>query len=261
MGNVPFVLAASAEMLFVDKDFIERVERIHEQDFLVEIWNWQNKDLPKLSQTGAHFQSMTGYLEGDLLEAEGIERLIETARESIEASKVINCKNLNLHGTGLDSNGQAIKKKYSVTEAEWVTAKGTLERLAELALEQDVVFTLENLNLELDHPGTPFARAQDTLELVSSIDNPGLRMNLDLYHAQIGEGNLTGLVEKSLPWIGEIQVADVPGRMEPGTGEVNYGFIAQRLFELGYRGVIGLEGWASQDSDAALEAFRSTFTL
>ena len=124
-----------------------------------------------------------------------------------------------------------------------------------------MVFTLENLNLELDHPGTPFARAQDTLELVSSIDSPGLRMNLDLYHAQIGEGNLTGLVEKSLPWIGEIQVADVPGRMEPGTGEVNYGFIAQRLFELGYRGVIGLEGWASQDSDAALEAFRSTFTL
>ena len=261
MRKEPFALAASAEMLFVDRDFIERVERIHEQNFFVEIWNWQNKDLPKLAQTGAYFQSMTGYLEGDLLEADGIERLIETAKESIEASKIINCKNLNLHGTGLDSNGQAIKKKYSVTEADWATAKSTLERLAELALEHGVVFTLENLNLEVDHPGTPFARAKDTLELVSSIDSPGLRMNLDLYHAQIGEGNLTELVEKCLPWIGEIQVADVPGRMEPGTGEVNYGFIASRLLELGYRGVVGLEGWESEDSDTALEAFRSTFTL
>ena len=47
-------------------------------------------------------------------------------------------------------------------------------------------------------------------------------MNLDLYHAQIGEGNLIELVRRSLPWIGEIQVADVPGRREPGTGEIRY---------------------------------------
>lgn len=257
----PFLLAASAEMLFLEHDFIERVQRIHEQDFLVEIWSWENKDLETLSKTGANFQSMTGYLEGDLLDPSGIQRLLETAADSIEASKVINCRNLNLHGTGLDTNGQAIKKKYSVTEAEWVTAKGTLERLAELAMANNRVFTLENLNLEVDHPGTPFAKAKDTLQLVSSINSPGLRMNLDLYHAQIGEGNLAELVERCLPWIGEIQVADVPGRMEPGTGEINYGFIAKKLFELGYRGVVGLESWASAGSDEALQAFRRTFTL
>lgn len=257
----PFKLAASAEMLFVDLPFVERVKRIHDLGFYVEIWNWKNKNLEELAQTGAYFQSMTGYLEGDLLEDSGIERLLTTAAESIEASKIINCQHLNIHGTGLDENGQAIMKKFTVTEQDWATAKNTLGLIAELGVKHDRVFTLENLNLAVDHPGTPFAKASETLELVSSINSPGLRMNLDLYHAQIGEGNLTELTQKCLPWIGEIQVADVPGRKEPGTGEINYPFLAKKLDEFGYRGVIGLEGWASGDSERALEAFRAAFTV
>jgi hypothetical protein len=59
-------------------------------------------------------------------------------------------------------------------------------------------------------------------------------MNLDLYHAQIGEGNLLQLVERALPPVGEIQVADVPGRREPGTGELNYPAVAAALDRLGY---------------------------
>jgi hydroxypyruvate isomerase len=256
-----FSLAASAEMLYLELDFVDRVNRIHELGFLVEIWNWKNKDLSKLAATGASFQSMTGYLEGDLIDQSGIDRLMATALESIEASKVINCQNLNLHGTGLDANGQAIKKKLEVSERDWSTAEDTLARIAELGVKHDRVFTLENLNLKVDHPGTPFASSKDTLALVSGVNSPGLRMNLDLYHAQIDEGNLTEIAQLCLPWAGEIQVADVPGRMEPGTGEINYPFLARKLSEFGYGGVIALEGWASADSDSALEAFRGTFTL
>lgn len=255
-----FKLAASAEMLYLDLPFAKRVERIHEKGFLVEIWNWANKDLAELAKTGAYFQSMTGYLEGDLLEEDGIQRLLETAAQSIEASKIIGCDNLNLHGTGLDSNGQAIRPLELVTGEMWLKAKDTLSRIAELGERSGKVFTLENLNLLVDHPGTPFALASETRALVASVDSPHLRMNLDLYHAQIGEGNLAELIESCLPWVGEIQVADVPGRMEPGTGEINYPFLARRLSELGYQGVIGLEGWASSDGDTALEAFRKAFS-
>ena len=60
------------------------------------------------------------------------------------------------------------------------------------------MFTLENLNTEVDHPGTPFARAADTRALVAAVGSPHLRMNLDLYHAQIGEGNLIQLVRDSV---------------------------------------------------------------
>ena len=143
----------------------------------------------------------------------------------------------------------------------WLRAKETLKRVVDMAEEEDVVFTLENLNLAVDHPGVPFARAGDTIALVSSIDSPRLRLNLDLYHAQIGEGNLIELCRKAQPWIGEIQVADVPGRREPGTGEVNYAGVARGLHEMGYRGPVAMEAWASGNSDAALEAFRTAFTI
>ncbi|MFM6971377.1 MAG: hydroxypyruvate isomerase, partial [Rhodoluna sp.] len=76
---------------------------------------------------------------------------------------------------------------------------------------------------------------------------------------QIGEGNLVELVNRAFPIIGEIQVADVPGRCEPGTGEIFYPRIATELKKLNYSGVVGLEGWASSDSDAALDAFAKAF--
>lgn len=123
------------------------------------------------------------------------------------------------------------------------------------------VFTLENLNTAVDHPGTPFAKAEETMALVSAVNSPYLKMNLDIYHAQIGEGNLVELIRKSEKHIGEIQVADVPGRKEPGTGEINYKAVARALKGINYQGVVAMEGWASGDSVIALEAFREAFTL
>ncbi len=96
---------------------------------------------------------------------------------------------------------------------------------------------------------------------MSAVDNPHLRLMLDLYHAQIGEGNLIELVRRCLPYVGEIQVADVPGRCEPGTGEIRYPAIAGALAEAGYAGAVGLEAFAAGDSVVALERFREAFTL
>jgi len=84
-------------------------------------------------------------------------------------------------------------------------------------------------------------------------------MMLDLYHAQIGEGNLIELIGKAFPYLGEIQVADVPGRCEPGTGEINYPAIAAALRKQGYEGTVGLEAFAAADSELALERFRNAF--
>ena len=85
-------------------------------------------------------------------------------------------------------------------------------------------------------------------------------MNLDLYHAQIGDGQLIETCRKSLPWIAEIQVADVPGRCEPGAGEISYRNIAIALHEMGYTGVVAMEAWAKGDSDEALDTFIATFS-
>ena len=254
----PFQLAVCAEMVFTDLPFPRRVERIHELGFDVELWDWTNKDLAELAATGAHFRSMTGYISGNLLE--GADELLRTAQLSAVASREIGQPHLNHHGTGLGAGGLPVVASHRTTGAMWLQAAKTLERLARLGEEEGVVFCLENLNTERDHPGVPFAKARDTIALVRAVDHPHLRLNLDLYHAQIGEGNLIELIEEALPYIGEIQVADVPGRCQPGSGEINYTAIARVLARLGYRGVVAMEAFATADSELALEEFRAAFT-
>lgn len=260
MINSPFTLAASAEALFTDLPVAQRLRAIGDRGLEAEIWNWKNHNLDELASTGVPITSMTGYVEGELVDPQGADRLIETARESIAAAEVIDCPRLNVHGTGLDAKGLPVRPVVMVTGADWVAAARTLERLARLGEKSGRVFTLENLNLPVDHPGTPFALARDTLALVRAVDHPNLRLNLDLYHAQIGEGNLIELCEEALPFVGEIQVADVPGRCEPGTGEINYRNVAIALARLGYRGPLGLEAFAAETSELALTRFITTFS-
>lgn len=256
-----YTLAVCAEMVYQDLPFIDRVRRIMERGFAVEIWDWTAKDLDELAATGARITSMSGYVTGELIDPAGADELVRTATDSIRAAARLGTPNLNLHGTGLGEGGIPVRPMTrQPTEAEWDAARATLRRVADLGEAEGVVFCLENLNTEVDHPGTPFAKAADTRALVQAVDSPALRMNLDLYHAQIGEGNLVELTRQSFPWIGEIQVADVPGRCEPGTGEVHYPAVARALAALGWTGVVALEAYASGDSDVALDRFRAAFT-
>jgi hydroxypyruvate isomerase len=219
-------------MVFTDLPFVERVRRIHDLGFAAEIWSWDDKDLAALRATGATFTSMTGYLHGDLIDPLTADEVVRTAELSIKAAETLGVTRLNLHTAELVDGA----------------ANG-------------VTFCVENLNTIVDHPGVPLARAKDVLALIEGVGHPNVKMMLDLYHAQIGEGNLIELVRRSGDAIGEIQVADVPGRCEPGTGEINYPAIARALQDLGFRGTGGLEGWAAGDSVAALEAFRAAFTV
>ncbi|WP_258364250.1 TIM barrel protein [Halomonas sp. LBP4] len=239
----------------------ERIKRIDALGFQVEIWDWTKHDIQALVDTGATFSSMTGYIDGTLADRDGADRLVETARESIDVAKILSIPRLNLHGTGLDGQGLPVKSGAEMTGPMWIQAADTLNRLADLGQQHGVTFVLENLNTAVDHPGVPFARAEDVLALVTAVDRPEVRIMLDLYHAQIGEGNLVELVRRCAPYIGEIQVADVPGRCEPGSGEIHYPAIARALNDIGYRGTVGLEGWASSDDELALARFRDAFTL
>ncbi|MBB6407758.1 hydroxypyruvate isomerase [Mesorhizobium sangaii] len=248
-------------MLWRDKPIDWRASRLKEMGFGVGLWNWPEHDLNKLEATGATFTIMNGYLAGRLTDDEGAAELIRTARETAQVGKRLGVQRLNLHGTGLGDRGLPVQPIEVVTGAMWLKARDTLCRVVELAEKEGVTFTLENLNLPVDHPGVPFGRAEDTLALVSNVNHPRLRLNLDLYHAQIGEGNLIELCRKCLPWIGEIQVADVPGRCEPGTGEINWRGIATALKAIGYSGPVGMEAWAAGDPEAALGAFRDAFTI
>ena len=255
-----FPLAACAEMLWLEKPITWRASRLKELGFGVGLWNWPDHDVAALERTGADFTIMNGYIVGSLADEEGADALLKSAKETAQIGKRLGVDRLNLHGTGLGEGGIPILQTNQVTKKMWTKAKDTLHRICDLAEEEGMIFTLENLN-QLDHPGCPFSSTADVLHLVSSVNRPELRINLDLYHTQIGEGDLVRWAVKCLEYIGEIQVADNPGRYEPGTGEIQYRYIANALFNMGYRGPIGLESFASGESEEALDMFRTAFTL
>jgi hydroxypyruvate isomerase len=246
-------------MVFTDLPITERIRRIDELGFAVEIWSWHDKNLDALAATGAKFSSMTGYLHGDLIDPASADEVVRTAELSIKAAETLGVPRLNLHTAEL-VDGKAARPRHRATGQMWLTALRALQRIGELGEAAGVVFCLENLNTLVDHPGVPLARAKDTLALVEAVGHPNVRMMLDLYHAQIGEGNLIELLRRCGDAIGEIQIADVPGRCEPGTGEINYPAIARALREIGFSGTVGLEAWASRadvaGSEVALAAFR-----
>lgn len=260
----PFTLAVCSEMVFTDLPIVERIRRLTELDVQVEIWDWTVKDLDALEALraeGVVYSSMTGCIRGGLVEPDDVAELLATAEQSIPVAHRLGIPRLNLHGTGLGEGGIPVRPVEVVTGPMWLAARDTLARIAELGERHGVTFVLENLNLEVDHPGVPFARAADTLALVSSVNSPHLKLMLDLYHAQIGEGNLIELCRRALPWIGEIQVADVPGRCEPGSGEIGYPAIARALADMGYAGTVGMEAFASGEPEAAVRALRAAFTI
>jgi hydroxypyruvate isomerase len=257
MGD--FELAVCSEMVFTDLPILDRIRRIHGLGFAVEIWSWHDKDLEALAATGARFTSMTGYLHGDLIDPATADEVVRTAELSIKAAETLGVTRLNLHTAEL-VDGKAARPRFRADGEMWATALRTLARIGELGAAAGVTFCVENLNTIVDHPGVPLARAKDTLALVEGVGHPNVKMMLDLYHAQIGEGNLIELLCRCGDAIGEIQVADVPGRCEPGTGEINYPAIAKALRDMGFSGTVGMEAWASGDSVAALEAFRAAFS-
>jgi hydroxypyruvate isomerase len=247
-------------MLWRDRPISWRASRLKEMGFGVGLWNWTDWDVTSLERTGATFTIMNGYLKGRLSDKDGAAALLKSVRETVAVGKRLGVHRLNLHGTGLGDMGVPIPKIGSFAPGMVTRARDTLHRICDLAEAEGVVFTLENLN-PIDHPGCPFGSTAEVLSLVSAVNRPQLRINLDLYHTQIGEGDLIRWCEACLPWIGEVQVADNPGRCEPGTGEINYVGVARALREMNYEGPVGMEAFAAKEPEAALEAFRAAFTV
>ncbi len=92
-----------------------------------------------------------------------------------------------------------------------------------------------------DVPGFFVTTTQQGLQVIDEAGSDNVRLQYDIYHAQVMEGDLLPTIERTLPRIGHIQIADNPGRNEPGTGEINYPYVFRRLDELGYAGWIGCE--------------------
>ena len=131
-------------------------------------------------------------------------------------------------------------------------AAENLSWAAPLAAQAGVTLLIEALN-ETDFPTYALHRTAEALSVIKQVNHPQVKLQYDIYHAQMTEGNLIDTITSCLPDIGHIQIADVPGRHQPGTGEINYPAVLEALKKLNYSGYVGLEYRPSADSDSSLQ--------
>ena len=121
-----FQLAACAEMLWQDKPMEWRASRLKEMAFGVGLWNWPAWDIDALAGTGADFTIMNGYLQGRLIDPDGAEMLVASARETAQIGKRLGVSRLNLHGTGLGEGGIPIPQQGTFSPGMALRARDTL---------------------------------------------------------------------------------------------------------------------------------------
>ena len=115
-----------------------------------------------------------------------------------------------------------------------------LKQAAPLAEAEGITLLVEALN-HFDNPGYLITNSKDGFRIVDAVDSPNVKFQYDLYHMQLMEGNLINTVRENLDKIGHMQLADVPGRLPPRDGEINFPNVLKAIEEAGYHGFVGLE--------------------
>jgi hydroxypyruvate isomerase len=152
----------------------------------------------------------------------GVERTIEYA-------SALHCPKVNCLA-GILSEGLAVEAARATLIENLSYAAGKLEAAG-------IGLLLEPVNTR-DIPGFFLDRTHPALDMIAATGSSNISLQYDIYHAQIMEGDIAHTIETEFHRIGHIQLADNPGRHEPGTGEINYPFLFRRVDELGYRGWI-----------------------
>jgi hydroxypyruvate isomerase len=152
--------------------------------------------------------------------------------EAISYATALRCPRVNCLAGIIPSGGSA-------AEARKVLV-ANLRFAAEQLRGAGVQLLIEPINT-FDVPGFFLHRTRQALELMDEVGSDNLLLQYDVYHMQRMEGELARTIQENIRRIGHIQVADNPGRHEPGTGEIRYPFLFRLLDEIGYRGWIGCE--------------------
>jgi hydroxypyruvate isomerase len=140
-------------------------------------------------------------------------------------------------------------------EAHHQSCIESLKRAAEIADKRNFTLLLENIDQE-ENPKYYLTSVAEGFEIIRQVNHPRVKFLYDFYHEQISEGNLIEKLEKNIAHVGLMHVADVPGRHEPGTGEINYANIYRKLAQLNYRGYVAMEFEPAGDAVASLRIAR-----
>ena len=163
--------------------------------------------------------------------------------KAVEYAKVLGCERLTCLA-GIPDNGTdpAVAERTMVRNLQF--AADAADRIGAIVL-------VEPLNTR-DVPGTFVSTSSHGVRLVRATVRENVRLQFDVYHTQIMEGDIATKFSTLLPMIGHVQIADNPGRHEPGSGEINYPFVLDHIANSGYDGWIGAEYVPAKDTESGL---------
>ena len=251
-GHTPHTrFAVNIEMWFGSLRFPDRIRAAAKLGFpAVEFWPWRGKDLDAvemaLTETGLACAQFTawGFSPG-LNDPANHERFVEEIEASCEVARRLACERMTVVA-GNDRAGVSKAEMHAAVIAGLKLAVPIVERAG-------VQLILEPMNGRVDHPGHCLYGSTDALHICREVDSPMVKLNWDLYHMQISEGDLCGHLRDGFDQVGYLQLADHPGRHEPGTGEIHYNRVLREAHILGYRGFVGLECYPSEGENQAAQ--------
>ncbi|CEP66271.1 Hydroxypyruvate isomerase [Moorella glycerini] len=247
--------AANLTMLFTEFPFLERFNAAHKAGFkAVEFlfpYDYAINDIKSLLKENSLKVVLFNLPAGNWAAGDrgiaadpgrkeefraGVKQALTWARE-LSVSR-LNC----LAGKGVSSSSY---------EEQWRTMVNNVRYAAEVLGQHGINVMVEPIN-HYDVPGFFLNTTRQVLQLISEVNMPNVYLQYDIYHAQREEGDLTTILREHIQKIGHIQIADNPGRHQPGTGEINYSFILQEIDKLGYEGYVSLEYIPQPDTLSSL---------
>lgn len=255
-----FTLACNIEIMFPRAmPHAERIDRIAAAGYKAfAFWGSQGKDIPAMMAAQQRAGLACGSITGT--NATGWNTgLTSTGHEdafqkdflsAVETAKKFNCKNLVCFLGETQPNIPLDVQHTQIVEG--------LKRVGDLAAKNDVYFCLEPLN-SVESPKMSVLSAKHGFKIVEDVNHPHVRLDFDMYHLQLTEGNLINNLRRGLrnKLIRFVEVGDVPGRKEPGTGETNYANIFKVLREEGFADVVGLEHGTSSTPEHAMQVVKT----
>jgi hydroxypyruvate isomerase len=202
--------------------------------------------MAKMRSLGMVFDAISGVKAGFAV-PEQSEAFRVQFIEQMRAAKELECpKIILLSGNRIDGLRAEVQRQASIDTLTWAAEKAAKEQI-------DIV--IEPIDL-LENPAIYLASVTDGFEIARAVNSPHVKVLYDFYHEQRSFGNLLEKLEKNIEWVGLVHVADVPGRHEPGTGEIDYGSIYRKLAELNYSHWIAMEYYPTGEPVSSLKRSR-----
>ncbi|KKK49509.1 hypothetical protein LCGC14_3134350 [marine sediment metagenome] len=258
-------LSICIETIFREVPFLQRVEEVRKMGFSAfEFWGWEDKDIERLEKRKRENQLEIAIFSGNrksaLVDPTNREKSIQEIKAAIKVARKIGCDNLMILTDSLDEKGEVIPLAHSLTpQQKYINVIDTLIDLTRIAEKEKITLMLEPLNTLVDHRGYYLDSSKVGFNIISQVGSESLKLLYDVYHMGIMGDKVIEAIRTHIDKIGYVHIADVPGRGEPGTGEIDFYKIRNVLEELGYSGFVGFEFFPSTTSWEAVKKAKAIF--